>query len=205
MLGHAAPTPYDLRFQLFGIPVRVTPWFWLLAALLGWAPGRLDLVAVWIGCVFLSSMVHEFGHALTARAFGWPPQIVLYHFGGYASYTPTSRNTPTRGAIVSFAGPAAGFVLCFLAFACGLVMIANRLTAPPLITAALFDLVWINLVWGIPDGIRNLRALGSTEGVAARVTVTPKLGTNLAEHTPTRLGSSTTPRVPGSRGPDLLW
>src|SRR4051812_37716759 len=32
MLGLAAPTPYDLRFRLLDIPVRVNPLFWLVMA-----------------------------------------------------------------------------------------------------------------------------------------------------------------------------
>ena len=35
MVG-AAETPYDLRFRLLGIPVRVHPMFWLVSAVLGW-------------------------------------------------------------------------------------------------------------------------------------------------------------------------
>src|SRR5438552_3023244 len=30
-------TPYDLRFALFGIPIRVHPMFWLVSAVLGWS------------------------------------------------------------------------------------------------------------------------------------------------------------------------
>ena len=62
-------TPYDLRFNLFGIPVRVHPLFWLVAAILGAGsdPDPIELL-LWIGTVFVSILIHEMGHALAARA-----------------------------------------------------------------------------------------------------------------------------------------
>ena len=41
----ASETPYDLRFQLLGIPVRVHPLFWLVAAMLGWQNENIPVVA----------------------------------------------------------------------------------------------------------------------------------------------------------------
>jgi Zn-dependent protease len=35
-LAEPQRTPYDLHFQIFGFDVRVSPFFWLAAALLGW-------------------------------------------------------------------------------------------------------------------------------------------------------------------------
>jgi len=111
MFGSVEPTPFDLRFSLFGIPVRVHPFFWLVALATGWRPGNLAAVATWVACVFVSILVHELGHALTAQHFGWGPHIVLHAFGGYASYVPTwGHNTP-RSVLVTAAGPGAGFVL----------------------------------------------------------------------------------------------
>ena len=47
MLGLAAPTPYDLRFRLLDIPVRVNPLFWLVMAILSGAEtGLLESNAV---------------------------------------------------------------------------------------------------------------------------------------------------------------
>lgn len=57
-------TPYDLRFQLLGMPVRVHPLFWLVAAMLGWRNENIPLVLIWVGCVFVSILVHEYGHGL---------------------------------------------------------------------------------------------------------------------------------------------
>lgn len=111
MLGNVAPTEFDLRFSLFGIPIRVHPLFWAVSAFMGWAPNDIKMTFIWIACVFVSILVHELGHAVMARHFGWPPEIVLYHFGGLAMFQPYSGMTTQRSIIVSAAGPMAGFAL----------------------------------------------------------------------------------------------
>jgi len=64
MLGPVQPTNYDLQFSLLGIPVRVIPRVWLLAALLGWNLINLGLiyVLVWVLIVFVSILAHELAH-----------------------------------------------------------------------------------------------------------------------------------------------
>jgi Zn-dependent protease len=115
MLG-ASETPYDLRFRFLSVPVRIHPIFWLVAAVLGWKDQNLPAVALWVACVFVSILVHEYGHALAARAFDCSPSIVLWGLGGLC-YTQGERQTPVQRLAVVLAGPGAGFVLC------GLVML----------------------------------------------------------------------------------
>lgn len=110
MLGTSA-TPYDLRFRLFDIPVRVHPLFWLTSALLGGiAQEPIDMPAVlnWIGCLFVSILVHEFGHALMDKRFRGEPAVLLYGLGGLCY--PNGHETPAQRLAVLFAGPGAGFV-----------------------------------------------------------------------------------------------
>lgn len=104
-------TPFDLQFTVLGIPVRVIPTFWLVMALLGWNPDRLDLVFLWVMTAFASILFHEFGHALTAAAFGYHPYIVLHHFGGYAAYMPGRDYSPFRSLMITLAGPIPQFML----------------------------------------------------------------------------------------------
>lgn len=144
MLGESPHTPFDWRFRLFGIPVRVSATFWILAALVAWIPNRLDLTLLGIACVFVSILVHELGHALTARRFGWSPQIVLYHFGGFAAFQPTWRSTTARRVAVTAAGPAAGFAL----YAVVLSLSRNVPFTGPL-AHALAILLFINLWWNV--------------------------------------------------------
>src|SRR5262245_37099251 len=62
------PLPYDLRWRMFGIPVRVHWTFWLFTAILGFNIVEFGFVylLVWMACAFVSILVHELGHALTA-------------------------------------------------------------------------------------------------------------------------------------------
>ena len=108
MLGNAGPTEFDLRFLLFGIPIRVHPLFWLMAGFVVWRSERLDLVFIGMLCVFVSILIHELGHAVMFRRYGFRGEIVLYLMGGYATGGALST---WRNVIVSAAGPVAGFLL----------------------------------------------------------------------------------------------
>ena len=130
-LADPPPNPWDLRFQIIGTPVRITPWFWLGSALLGWSWAR-DIgnipqynmsvgaaLLMWIAVVLVSILVHEFGHAMAFRLFGIHSHIVLYQFGGFAApYSASSfgrqiRLSPKQHIVVSAAGPAASLALGF--------------------------------------------------------------------------------------------
>lgn len=144
MLFNAGPTSYDVRFSLFGIPVRISPIFWIAALLLG-GDQRPETAAVWVGAVLVSILVHEFGHAILQQFFGGRSEIVLYAFGGYASATGV-RDSWWRQILIALAGPAAGFVLA------GLVYGAVSLFGEPeafLARVLVGDLLWINIAWGV--------------------------------------------------------
>lgn len=152
MLGQVNPTPFDLYFSLFGIPIRVTPWFWLVGVLMAYPlleMRRFDLLLVWLGCLFFSILVHEMGHALAGRMFGWPSDVFLYHFGGVARFYHREGYTAGRQVVVSFAGPWAGFlvygaVLVFKFFAA-----RNEIVTNQHVDFALLQLEWICLYWGL--------------------------------------------------------
>ncbi len=107
----ASETPYDLRFQALGIPVRVHPFFWLIMAMLGWEPQNMPAVAIFVACGFLSILVHEYGHGLVAKLFGARPSIILWGLGGLCMYH-SDRQGPRQRLAVLISGPGAGFVLC---------------------------------------------------------------------------------------------
>ena len=113
IIGDRPTTPYDLNFRLFGVPVRVHPMFWLISVILGPIHGDPKFVAMWVAVVFVSILVHEMGHALAIRDFGWRPSILLYEIGGLAMYQPTHHD-PRKQIPISLAGPAAGFLLAAL-------------------------------------------------------------------------------------------
>ena len=119
ILGEPQRTQFDLNFQLLGIPVRISPFFWLIALILGQAlAGNPTLLLIWIVVLFMSILLHEFGHALAFRYFGIHSHVVLYHLGGLAvpddvsSTFRTGRSLDSRShIIVSAAGPGAQLLL----------------------------------------------------------------------------------------------
>lgn len=111
MFDFTQPTPFDLRWQMFGIPVRVHPFFWIMAILLG--PKEPTEGIWWVLAVFVSVLWHELGHALSAKAFGWWPSILLYSFGGLCYFQPSAAAVGRR-IIVSVCGPLAGFIVAAL-------------------------------------------------------------------------------------------
>ena len=124
LLSEPQDSGADWHFELLGIRVRVSVWFWLAAALLGWNVCQaysagdqrmlLQMLAIWIGVVFASILVHEFGHALAYRGFGQGAHVVLYHFGGLAIPEFWGRRVhlrPLQRLLVSAAGPAAQLLL----------------------------------------------------------------------------------------------
>jgi Zn-dependent protease len=140
-----SPTQYDLCFRLLGIPVRVHPLFWLSTALLGFGSGDTRAILIWVACVFVSILVHEYGHGLMARMLGYPASIVLYGMGGLC-YSESERQGPWERLAVLISGPGAGFLLA-------LPFIYLWLTAgwddfSPMAHEAIWSMVFINLFWG---------------------------------------------------------
>jgi Zn-dependent protease len=102
------------HFSIAGIPVRVEPVFFVIAALFGlrYAEESVSLVFVWIGVTFVSILVHELGHALSLKAFGHRSAIVLHGFGGV---TLSRRHLDkARSVFVSVAGSAVSLLLLWL-------------------------------------------------------------------------------------------
>jgi Zn-dependent protease len=132
VFGEPQRSPYDLRFRLFDFPVTVSPWFWLVALILGRGFTGFGLFAVvlWILAVFLSILIHELGHTFAFRYFGISSHIVLYHFGGlaipdsYGSSWGSRSIDPRANALISAAGPLAQMVAALLVM--GLVGISGH-------------------------------------------------------------------------------
>lgn len=163
-LNEPASTQADLKFRLLGIPVRVSPLFWVVAFLLhiGGRDGvePLDMLA-WIAAVFVSVVIHEMGHALTARHFGHRPWITLHGMGGVASYNSSNDSVGTRLKILA-AGPGAGFLCAalqigiFIALGSSLIFAweampleLSPLRMPQILRSFLFYLLLVNIIWGI--------------------------------------------------------
>src|SRR3990172_11840545 len=93
------------------IPIVIRPSFWLVAALIGFL-NSFSFVGtlVWIGVIFVSVIVHELGHALSALSFGLRPKIELVAFGGLTYHRGDQLAFWKQFLIVLF-GPIFGFLL----------------------------------------------------------------------------------------------
>lgn len=121
----------------------------------------LMLVAALFGCVLL----HEFGHALTARQFGIETEdITLYPIGGVARLRRIPR-APGAELLITLAGPAVNVAIAFALF--GLKMFGATLGLSEMVPAGFLSvLMWANILLAgfnlIPafpmDGGRILRA-----------------------------------------------
>jgi Zn-dependent protease len=144
-------TPYDLRWRMFGIPVRVHPLFWLVAVLLGWdfLNAGLLYLGLWVLCVFVSILLHEMGHVLMGRLFGARGHIVLYSFGGLAIGSNDLRSRWQRIAVLA-AGPGIQLLLwgALVVLAPSLLVGVPEQWRLP-VTATVLMLWQINLFWPI--------------------------------------------------------
>ena len=169
-------TPWDLQFNVAGIPVRVHPMFWLMSLLVV-GIGNTTGVALIIGLVivFVSILVHELGHAFTMRYYGEQARVVLYFMGGLAitggdsiwdlGYRQRARS-PQQQIIISAAGPAAGFALAALTvafiYAMGMAVEVIWFKGLPVFVINTYDksisweaefglriILWINIFWGL--------------------------------------------------------
>lgn len=145
-----------LRFRLFGMPVTVRNSFLLIAGLIGflsiWDPVRggvsfdgLEVALAWVGIIFVSILVHELGHAVTARIFGSTVAIELNGLGGLTRWSIEEGITPGRRALVSAAGSAVGLLFG------GLVWVVETQFGPEsgLTAFILAELVFVNVFWGL--------------------------------------------------------
>lgn len=172
LIGEPAPTAYDLRFRLGSVPVRVHPFFWLFSMLMASHGGEVFALLAWVFVVFVSILIHEFGHALAMIRYGERPRIVLYAMGGLAisdgggwARSKLVGGGGPRGwlsqVIISAAGPGAGFLLAAVIATATLLAGGRILWKPPelLVPVAVWanprltliatEFLWVNILWGV--------------------------------------------------------
>lgn len=98
-----------LGFRLFGIPIRIEPFFFVILVVLGFGAFEGWFLLSWVVIATTSVLLHELGHAVAFRAYGHRPSIALQGFGGVTSAD--AQLTPGRGIVVSLAGPLSALVL----------------------------------------------------------------------------------------------
>ena len=156
----------------FGIPVFVSPYWFLIAGvfIVLYARGldhsvpanlRYVVAAAFVVLLYASVLVHELSHSVVARGFGLPVRrILLYPLGGFSEIE-REPPTPGREFLVSAAGPLISLVLAAIGF--GLARAFQPTGVPGVLLSQLVVanlLVGLfNLLPGLPlDGGRMLRA-----------------------------------------------
>jgi len=127
------------------IPISIHPLFWLIAFFIGWM-WTTTLAGAFL-CLFvimISVLFHEFGHALTAIAFGQTTRIELAAFGGF-TYRTGRKLKLWEEFLVVLNGPLAGLILCGGAY---LLFRKAPPTNPALLFAVKFTFI-ANLFWTI--------------------------------------------------------
>ena len=156
----------------FGIPVYISPYWFLIAglfivlyansaALAGSSGVRYLVAAAFVVLLYASVLVHELSHSLVARGFGLPVRrILLYPLGGFSEIE-QEPPTPGREFLVAAAGPVLSLVLAAAGY--GIIEAVDPRGLPGLLIQ---QLVWANLLVGLfnllpglpLDGGRMLRA-----------------------------------------------
>ena len=170
-------------FRVAGILVRIHVTFLLLLAFLGYtyyrvggtavATSQLAFVLLLFGCVLL----HEFGHAIAAKAFGIrTPDITLLPIGGVARLE-RMPDKPVQEMIVALAGPAVNVAIALGLFVVvgfrGAIDLQNLERGDMLVQLMVINvwLVLFNLLPAFPmDGGRVVRAVLATRMNYARAT-----------------------------------
>ncbi|MEV7730293.1 site-2 protease family protein [Streptomyces sp. NPDC087917] len=159
----------------FGVPVYVSPSWFLVAALITWVFGnQLDqvlpdlgparyLVSLFFAVAFYASvLVHELAHTIAALRFKLPVRRIQLQFFGGVSEIEKESETPGREFVLAFVGP-----LLSLALA-GIFYLGMNAVDPATVPGVLLGGLMIsnllvaafNLLPGLPlDGGRMLRAV----------------------------------------------
>jgi stage IV sporulation protein FB len=125
------------------IPITIHPLFWLIAGLIGWINSNSFIgTIVWIAIIFVSVLIHELGHALSALSFGKRPKIDFVAMGGVTSYEIGGLSS-LKQFIIVFCGPLFGFFLFLVSWALSLYFTEGLLHIIFLITKI------VNLFWTV--------------------------------------------------------
>jgi Zn-dependent protease len=156
----------------FGIPVHVSPYWFIIAgvfiviyandlsaALSG--SMRYVVAAAFVILLYASVLVHELSHSVVARGYGLPVRrILLYPLGGVSEI---EREAPTPGREFAVAGAGPALSLALGAVGWGLAQVVQYGISGALVRQLLWANVIVgvfNLLPGLPlDGGRMLRAV----------------------------------------------
>jgi Zn-dependent protease len=147
-LSSTVPTNQSgIRLQLGELLILIRPAFFFIPLIGAMQVGPARGVA-WALIVLVSVLVHELGHAMAMRGFGYGAWIELHALGGLTHWLspPGKVTTPKQRFLVTFAGPGSGLALGLL-----LLLVQHFTVVPPsgLAGFVLQQGVYVNIVWSL--------------------------------------------------------
>ena len=149
-------SPFELRWNLFGIRYRVAPSFWLISALLAYvlvvhgmpvdAGTMCVLVAIDVGCIFTAIVFCNFVQGLVYRSYGIRSEVHIQDFFG--GIVPEDRPaTSLQRIAVALANPASAFLLYAVVIATNTEFAWAKQSMYTQIAFAILRI--ISLAWGV--------------------------------------------------------
>jgi Zn-dependent protease len=169
-----------MRFPFFGVPVSVH-WSFAIVAFFGLQlfGDPLEIIGFTLA-VFVAVLLHEAGHAFTARAYGASTiSITVFALGGYTSWVPPAGMGPGKRFVVAGAGSAVGVLIGALALAVvpfsffGNV-VGNDIGLTGALRAFFWTIILVGLFWGVFNWLPMLPLDGGHMLQQALTALTPK-------------------------------
>lgn len=154
--------------RLLGFPVQIQLTFLILLFFVLDSGLNVLGMTLWLGTVFASILIHELGHAVSARHFGAHVHSITIHgFGGVTMWQEVG--TPVRGwkrFVVAAAGSGVGLIIGLFLFFCVRAGYFGRI-AEQVITSpwgfrlfnpfdfesslvfTLSAFIWVSVLWGL--------------------------------------------------------
>jgi Zn-dependent protease/CBS domain-containing protein len=165
----------------FGIPIVVSPTWFLIAAFITYYFGqeindeafgnwRYLIAFGFAVLLYLSVLLHELAHSVVAKSFGLPVRRIVIYFLGGVSEIEREPETPAREFAVAVAGPALSFVLAAVFFGVWEALPTYTPQSPTWLMVVVFLVLEVcganlvvgifNMLPGLPlDGGRVLRSV----------------------------------------------
>jgi len=128
------------------IPITISPFFFVLVGIISYLNGNSLLsMGIFAIAIFISLLLHELGHALTALSFGQRVRISFVGFGGI-----THRFGPKLKLWQEFAITLNGPLMGIFIFTSAYILNQNiHPTHSPLLFTTVAIFFWINVLWTI--------------------------------------------------------
>ncbi len=104
-----------MNFTFLKIPVHIHPSFWILVLLFSGIIESLTIASFfYVFIIFISLIVHEYGHGLVALYFDGSPKIELHAFGGTTYHN--NNLTKKQDFLITLAGPLSESILIIIPY-----------------------------------------------------------------------------------------